>query len=167
MSLPLSFSRLVLAAALAGVLISGCEQPEKSPELELSLESGDLHLTSNWAFRSRTPIRSYFSQVFVCWPEEGKMEPRSGGRNNRFTEKTTLVRREGARTRIPVRETDYNRGRLCIVEVVLFRREDGTVAEKTFLSNVIDSPEKERYFSPPDSLIEEIKRPPDPSGAGL
>ncbi len=148
--------KLLLPLLVFVLLLSSCSRP-KAPSrvLNAGLKEGEFVLTSNWEYRSRVPIESFYSQMFISWLDQKKMETKSGGKQNQFQEKTNRVPTRGMTTRIPLRETDYNRGRLCFTEVVFFLLEDGSVDQQTFTSNIIDSPKKERHFFPGQSQSQE------------
>lgn len=140
--------RILRLPFLLVLLLSGCSSPERKPPQSVTLQEGQFQVTSNWQFRSRIPIESFYSQMFACWLDEKKMEVRSGGRRNHFQETTRTVRQQGTNVAIPLRVTDYNRGRVCFTEVVFFLLEDGSVEQRTFVSNVLESPRKELHFFP-------------------
>ncbi|MDF1851728.1 MAG: hypothetical protein P1U85_12900 [Verrucomicrobiales bacterium] len=146
---------------------SGCSQPEPVQDLSVVKDETRFNIISQWRFHSRVPVESYFTNLYLCWLDEKKLVARGGGKQHQLQEGTKMVAGNGETAAIPFRETDHNRGRLAFLEVIVFTLEDGTVEQRSFLSNVIESPRKERHIMPSQSVLEELSAPFDPTGSGL
>jgi hypothetical protein len=128
-------------ATISAIALFGCSDAPQKNELRVVVKEGRFDLHTSWTYEGDSPVKSFYSEMFACWLDDKAMVVRSGSKQDDFPQGRDRVE-TGAIVGLGFQDSDYNRGRLCFVEVVLFTHMDGAVVQRTHVSNVVESPSR-------------------------
>jgi hypothetical protein len=116
-------------------------RPETN-EIIVTVKSDSIHVHPKWKYVSDKPVIYFHTQNLAYWLDTKKIQILAVEKSKEYETGTFEVNGSEWTYHINNQDADIDRGRVCFAEVAFFTCNDGSIVQRTYMSDVVQAPNK-------------------------
>jgi hypothetical protein len=118
---------------------SDANKPEAS-EIVATVTSNSINVHPQWKYLSDKPVDFFYTKNVAYWIDEKQIQVLAADKSKQYETETFEV--DGSEWTYSITNSQDYKGRVCFAEVTFFTCSDGSVVQRTYMSNVVKAPNK-------------------------
>ena len=118
---------------------SDANRPEAS-EVVAAVTGNSINVHPQWKYVSDKPVDYFHTKNVAYWIDEKRIQVLAVDKSKEYETETFEV--DGSEWTYSVTNSQDYKGRVCFAEVAFFTCSDGSVVQRTYMSNVVKAPNK-------------------------
>ena len=134
-----------LAYLLISLSLLGCKDKSEAnkpevDEITATVESDSIHVHPKWKYLSDKPVVYFHTQNLAYWLDTKEIQILAVEKSKKY--ETGMFEIDGNEWTYTInsQDADHYKGRVCFAEVAFFTCNDGSVVQRTYMSNVVEAP---------------------------
>jgi hypothetical protein len=137
----------ILVYLFVSVSLMGCKDKSELNEsqsntISVVVKNGTFSVQPKWKYVSDKSVDCFHTKNIAYWIDEKKIQVLDVEKSKTYETGTFEVDGSEWTYSVNSQEADINRGRVCFAEVAFFTCNDGSVVQRTYMSNVVKAPNK-------------------------